>query len=495
MRQSEGMMAVSKKILFIDDQLEDWQNFLSNGLEEFGFELIGLDDPANALSLIASLRPDAVLLDILFPGGKFLGKPTLEKIKKKYPNLPVMMITSTMDKTEYSPEDYELADYRYAKAALADGDCTDLAGQLERIITAAAMKQNQSTDAGDLEKYGFIVGATPAMQNVLQAMKMVADQDHTVLITGESGTGKGVVASALHRMSNRHQGPFITIVCASLPGELLESELFGHEKGAFTGAIARKAGKFETAGEGTIFLDEIGEIALDTQVKLLRFLQDREFERVGGNSVITSKARIIAATNRDLNTLVKEGKFREDIYYRLSVVPIRLPPLRERKQDIKAFMDLFIAKANKLSNKKNLPILREDVLELLGKYPWPGNIRELEHMVYQAVALADGNILQVNDFPSLCAKNRGASPLSRDIDSFVDNIFQGAMDWEDLKREFGAQGETRRDILLQTINRWQEKHKKRPSTRELSGLLHVSEGNMRRILSEYSIKLTRFGDI
>ena len=484
------MSVAHKKILFIDDQLELWQSPLRKGLERFGFELIGLEDPGKALSMIASHWPAAVLLDILFPEGN-LGKPTLEKIKKKYPNLPVMMITSTMDKTEYRPEDYELADYRYAKAALADGNCADLAGQLERIITAAAMKQSQSTDIGDQEKYGFIVGATPAMQNVLQTMKMVADQDHTVLITGESGTGKGIAAASLHNLSNRRKGPFITIVCASLPGDLLESELFGHEEGAFTGAISRKLGKFETAGDGTIFLDEIGEIALDTQVKLLRFLQDRQFERLGGNTVITSRARIIAATNRDLETLVKERKFREDLYYRLSVVPIRLPPLRERKQDLKAFIDLFIAKANKLSNKKILSIIREDVLDLLGTYPWPGNIRELEHMVYQAVALADGNILQVNDFPSLCAKSRGASLLFKDIDSFVDNVLQGAMDWEDLKREFGAQGETRREILLQTINRWQEKHKKRPSTKELAGLLHVSEGNMRRILSEYSIKLTK----
>ena len=487
------MTTASKKILFIDDQLEDWQSFLRGGLQEFGFELIGLEDPGKTLSMIDTYQPDVVLLDILFPQGN-LGKPTLEKIKKKHPNLPVMMITSTMDKTEYRPEDYELADYRYAKVALSDGDCSDLAEQLDRVIAAAARKQSQDDNTGDLEKYGFIVGETLAMKNVLRTIKMVADQDHTVLITGESGTGKGIAAASLHKLSNRREGPFITIVCASLPGDLLESELFGHEEGAFTGAISRKLGKFETAGDGTIFLDEIGEIALDTQVKLLRFLQDRQFERLGGNKVITSKARIIAATNRDLEAMVREGKFREDLYYRLSVVLVHLPPLRERKKDMQQFFELFISKANKLSDKKILPILREDVKDLLSKYPWPGNIRELEHMIYQAVALADGNILQVNNFSRLLDGNRNQSGLPTDIDAIVNNIFLGKTNWEDLKTEFGAQGEMRKAILLQTVHCWLEKHRKRPNYKDLAGLLNVSDGNMRRILSEYKIKLTGFMD-
>lgn len=486
-------MERSKRILFIDDQLEDWQSFLSGGLEEFGFELIGLEDPGKALSMIAYHHPDAVLLDILFPGEKFLGKPTLKKIKDKYPNLPVMMITSTMDKTEYRPEDYEPADYRYAKAALAEGDCSDLAAQLDRIIAAAADRENtESDDAGELQKYSFIVGATPAMRQVVQTVKMVADQEHTVLITGESGTGKGILAAALHKLSNRRQGPFVTVVCAAMPGELLESELFGYEKGAFTGAISRKAGKFESAGDGTIFLDEIGEIALEIQVKLLRFLHDREFERVGGNEVITSKARIIAATNCNLEELVRQGKFREDLYYRLSVVPVHLPPLRERKQDIQQFLELFITRANKLSHKKILPLFREDVKDLLMEYPWPGNIRELEHMIYQAVALADGNILQVNNFPKLREKNSKPAGLTTDIANIVDRIFKGKMAWQDLKDEFGARGEIRKEVLTHTIKRWLQEKGKRPTNRDLAELLTVSEGNIRRILSESGIKLTKF---
>ena len=481
----------NKKILFIDDQLEDWEGFLRRGLKEFGYEVVGEEFPSNALKMIAAHGPDAVLLDILYPGGQFLGKPTLENIKKNYPDLPVMMITSTMDKTEYRSEDYRLADYRYAKAALASGDCSDLAAQLDRIIEAASKKQQDThKDTTGVGRYGFIVGQTKVMQEVAQIVEKVADQNHTVLITGESGTGKGLVAEAIHNLSKRHDRNFVTIVCAAMPKELLESELFGHEKGAFTGAQSRKIGKFEAAGDGTIFLDEIGEMPPDTQVKLLRFLHEREFERVGGNEVITSKARIIAATNRTLEELVRQGKFREDLFYRLSVVRIHMPPLRDRKDEIPLFLEYFVEKANRRSNTKIMPILRDDLKGLFVSYSWPGNIRELEHMIERAVALADENILQVNNFPDLLNDRKPTIGISSGLDDIVNKIFDGKFAWQNFKEEFGARGEMRQEILLQTIQRWLDKNNQRPNYKDLARLLSVSEGNMRRILSECGIKLT-----
>lgn len=488
-------MTKNKTILFIDDQLEDWEGFLKTGLKEFGFDILGEEDPSKVLSLIVDQRPDAILLDILFADGETLGKPTLELIKRKYPLMPVIMFTSTMAKSEYRPEDYELADYRYAKAALADGDCSDLAAQLKRIIDAPSVNNNINdiTGVGDIEKYGFFVGETFAMQRVAETITKVADQNHTILITGESGTGKNIVAEALHNMSDRRDAPFVTIVCSAVPEDLLESELFGYEKGAFTGAESSKKGKFEFAGSGTIFLDEIGEIPLKTQVKLLRFLQSHEFERVGGNDLIISNAKIIVATNRNLEELIQKGQFREDLYYRMSVVPIHLPPLRERKQDISKFIEIFIAKGNAKSKMKILSILREDVKNLLYSYNWPGNIRELENIVNTAVALSDENILQMKNFPKLLqARSNLPSDFNFDLDSIVDRVFQGDLVWGDLKREFGIKGVLLKQLLNRIIEKWMLENNKRPTYKHLATLLAISDGNVRRILSECNVKLKSF---
>ncbi|MBW1801811.1 MAG: sigma-54-dependent Fis family transcriptional regulator, partial [Deltaproteobacteria bacterium] len=324
---------MTKRVLFIDDELDLWEDQIREELKQFDFEVRGEENPSNALNAIGSYRPDLVLLDILFPGG-YLGKPTLVKIKEKHPDLPVIMITSTMDKNEYKPEDYALSDYRYSKAALADGDYSDLAQQIDRLIEKSRSNRSKDLNDSGLARYGFIVGNTHGMKEVTEIIEKVADQDQTVLITGESGTGKELAARAIHRLGKRKNEPFVTVVCAALPKDLLESELFGHEKGAFTGAVSQKQGRFELAGGGTIFLDEIAEIPPETQVKLLRFLQERTFERVGGTVMITSNTRIIAATNRDLKERVRQETFREDLYFRLNVVSIHVPPLRNRMKDL-----------------------------------------------------------------------------------------------------------------------------------------------------------------
>jgi DNA-binding NtrC family response regulator len=481
---------VSKRVLFIDDQLKDWENVLRRELEPFGFDLKGEEDPSDALKAIASYHPDVVMLDIVFPSG-YQGKPTLEKIKKKYPNLPVMMITSTMDKNEYKPEEYVLAEYRYSKAALAAGDFSDLAWQLDRLIERAKVKDAGNEDETGYLRYGFIVGKTKTMQKLVEMVEAVANQDYTVLITGESGTGKELVAQAIHKLSRRTDNPFVTVICAAMPRELLESELFGHEKGAFTGAVAKKRGKFEIAGNGTIFLDEIGEIPLDTQVKLLRFIQDKQFERVGGNEILTSKARIIAATNRDLKKLASEGRFREDLYFRLNVVSLHVPTLQERKDDIPLFFEHFIKKVNEQSQKKILPKFRDDVRKKFIAYPWPGNIRELENMISRAIALANDTILQVSSFPELTKETNEGYKLSSDVSEIVDRIYKRELAWSDVCKEFSAKGAMRKEVLLQTIDCWLKENQRRPYSEELADLLSVSPGNMRRILSEYKIKLTK----
>ena len=243
-----------------------------------------------------------------------------------------------------------------------------------------------------------MVGTSRAMLAVYEQVHLVAKSRATVLLTGESGTGKELVSKAIHVNSERAQGPFIRLSCASLPGTLLESELFGHEKGAFTGAVARKEGRFELADGGTIFLDEVGDIPLGLQVKLLRVLQEREFERLGGKTTLKVDVRVIAATNRDLSREVKEGKFREDLYYRLNVVPIHLPPLRERREDVALLAHHFLSNFAK-ENGKEIHGFSPDAMATLTRYDWPGNVRELENAVERMVVMARGDQIQVSDLP------------------------------------------------------------------------------------------------
>lgn len=250
----------------------------------------------------------------------------------------------------------------------------------------------------EIDQFDYIVGKSPAMQEVFSLIEKVADADSTVLITGESGTGKELIAHAIHRMSNRNDKPFVPVNCAAIPEELLESELFGHEKGAFTHAIRTRIGRFELADQGTLFLDEVGEMSPNIQVKLLRVLQERRFERVGGTKTIGVDIRVIAATNVVLEDAVKAGKFREDLYYRLNVIPIHVPPLRERRSDIPILIDHFLKKIC-ASKRPCIKGMEEDAKRYMMAYNWPGNVRELENMIERLVILANGPIIKVSDLP------------------------------------------------------------------------------------------------
>ena len=250
---------------------------------------------------------------------------------------------------------------------------------------------------------GNMVGEGPAFQAVLKSIQTVAPTDATVLILGETGTGKELVARAIHELSGRSKGSFVKVNCAAIPASLLESELFGHEKGSFTGAVAQKIGRFELAHHGTLFLDEIGEMPLELQPKLLRAIQDQEFERVGGNRTIRTDVRFVAATNRDLKAMVEENKFRADLYYRLHVFPLNVPPLRERREDIPLLTRYFVQKhAQRMG--RNIDTIPTSVLDALTNYDWPGNIRELQNVLERSVILTNGSVLQVPMSPSSSAK-------------------------------------------------------------------------------------------
>ena len=254
-----------------------------------------------------------------------------------------------------------------------------------------------------------IVGKSPAMQRVFTMIERVASVDSTVLITGESGTGKELVARAIHILSPRRRAPFVPVNCGAIPAELLESELFGHEKGAFTNAIRTRPGRFELANGGTIFLDEIGEMSPMLQVKLLRILQERSFERVGGTSTITVDIRVVAATNIDIEEAVRERRFREDLFYRLNVIPIQMPPLRERQEDIPLLIDHFL---NRFREKKGWAVeaIDDAAMELLCRYQWPGNVRELENVVERMVVLAQSSVISVDDIPQRIRREVGSAP-------------------------------------------------------------------------------------
>jgi DNA-binding NtrC family response regulator len=256
-----------------------------------------------------------------------------------------------------------------------------------------------------------VVGGSVALQGVLKQVRIVAATNSTVLIQGETGTGKELIARALHNLSGQRNGPFVKVNCAAIPKDLLESELMGHEKGAFTGAFARRIGRFELAQHGTLFLDEIGELALDLQPKLLRLLQEREFERVGGTLTLHSNARLIAATNRDLGALAAAGSFRQDLYYRLNVFPLQMPPLRERSEDVPELTRAFVAELSARMNKR-IESISEDALARLVAYPWPGNIRELQNVLERAVILCEGSVLEVPSLPGSPPAVTSAAPPS-----------------------------------------------------------------------------------
>ncbi len=381
-------------LLVVDDE-KNYLLVLKELLVEEGYEVLTAQSAVGALEIMAETEPDLVLTDMKMPG--MSGLELLERVKQKDPQMPIIMMTA-FGTVEKAVEAMRKGAYDYITKPF-DNEI------LKKTVATAltlwrVIKENRFLSEELQAKFGpsDLIGKSRAIQQVRELIQKVAATKATVLVTGESGTGKELVARALHPQSPRRDKPMISVNCSALAETLLESELFGHERGSFTGATSQRKGRFEIADGGTLFLDEVGEMAPAVQVTLLRVLQNREFERVGGNKTIKVDVRVIAASNRDLKEEVSRGTFREDLYYRLNVVHIEVPPLRDRREDLPLLIRYFLEKFAKDLNKET-PALSPEALTVLRGYPWPGNIRELENMLERAVILSAGKSIQVEDLP------------------------------------------------------------------------------------------------
>ena len=387
------MAEKSRSVLIVDDEVgareslkmilkSDYEVFLARDAEE-GFLQIKVHSP------------DVILLDIILPD--LDGLKVLERIKQSDPDIIVIMITATKT-VKTAVEAMKLGAYDYVTKPF---DIDELRLIISRSLSTKALEHEVKYRREEMDRsfdFGNIIGKSKPMKEIFKVVKQIADSKSTALIMGESGTGKELISRAIHYNSNRKSYPFVTINCAAIPETLIESELFGHEKGAFTNAIERKLGRFEVAHQGTLFLDEIGELSLATQAKILRFLEEREFNRVGGSKTIKVDVRLITATNKDLDQLIKKGVFREDLYYRINVVPIIIPPLRERKEDIPLLVEHFINRFG-VENNKSVKGITKEAIDLMMQYEWPGNIRELENLIERVIALTSNEYIQINELP------------------------------------------------------------------------------------------------
>jgi two-component system, NtrC family, response regulator len=383
-------------ILIVDDEI-NYPLVLSAVLQDEGFETLTANSGEEALEILENSDVDLLLTDMKMP--KMDGITLLERIKEKDPELPVMMMTAH-GTVEKAVEAMQKGAYNYIMKPFDN----------ERLILfvnkAVAMyrvvKENRQLRSAVESQYSFgnLIGKSKPMQDIFNTIQKVAPATATVLIEGASGTGKELVAKSIHFNSPRRNKPFVAVNCSALAESLLESELFGHERGAFTGAVAMKKGRFELADGGTLFLDEIGELSPSLQVKLLRILQEKAFERVGGVKPISVDIRLIAATNKSLKQQIGKGLFREDLFYRLNVVHIVLPPLKERIEDIRPLVSHFIEKyADERWRDKPISHVEKEVERLLFDYDWPGNVRELENVIERAMVMCSGQVIQVEDLP------------------------------------------------------------------------------------------------
>ncbi|MBI5584831.1 MAG: sigma-54-dependent Fis family transcriptional regulator [Deltaproteobacteria bacterium] len=404
-----------ENILVVDDE-KNYLLVLKELLAEEGYEVSTAQSATAALEILAETDPDLIITDMKMPG--MSGLELLERLKQKDPQLPVIMMTAfgTVEKAveamKKGAQDYitKPFDNEILKKTVAT------ALRLWRVI-----KENRFLSEELKAKFGpsDLIGKSRAINQVRDIIQKVAGTKATVLVTGESGTGKELVARAVHTQSPRRDKPMISVNCAALAETLLESELFGHERGAFTGATNQRKGRFEIAEGGTLFLDEVGEMSPAVQVTLLRVLQNREFERVGGNKTVKVDVRVIAASNRDLKEEVARGIFREDLYYRLNVVHIEVPPLRERREDLPLLIRYFLEKFAREFNRDSLT-LSPEALEAIRQYDWPGNIRELENMLERGAILASGPVIHAEDLP-ICRNE----PVSRE--ALADQIIPPGM--------------------------------------------------------------------
>ncbi len=427
-------------LLIVDDEPSVLE-VLSILLKDEGYEISTASSLTAARARLANERPDLVLCDILMPDGN--GLDLLREIKAGNPSTSVVMMTAYTS-TKAAIEAMKLGAYDYVSKPFNNEEL--------KVVVQKALEQSELVSENvylrrELEgKYAFpnIIGKSPKMQAIFAVVDRVARTNSTILIYGDSGTGKELIARAIHFSSPRSERRFLSINCGALPENLLESELFGHERGAFTGAVKEKKGLFQEAEGGTLFLDEIGEMTPTMQVKLLRTLQDRKVRKVGGNREEDVDVRIIAATNQNLEERIAKGEFREDLYYRINVIPIHLPPLRQRREDIPHLVDHFL---KKYSEQLGIPVkaISVEAMKVLEGYDWPGNVRELENLIERTLALSSGETIQSRDLPvHLLQRKRDKAALidlpgeGLDLEAYLDGIRAHLMD-QALERSGGVQ--------------------------------------------------------
>jgi nitrogen regulation protein NR(I) len=384
-----------QRILIIEDD-ETVQDVLRSSLARKGFETVIARSGEAGLDLLRNDKFELVMTDLVMPG--MSGMEVLKKVIASKVQVPVIVMTA-FGTVQTAVEAMRIGAFDYITKPF---NLDELMIVLEKALSISRLqKENVMLKMQLKRKYNFkgLIGDSALMQAVYELIEKIADTDSTVLITGESGTGKELIAKTIHyNNSARAGGPFVPLNCAAIPRDLLESELFGHEKGAFTGAVGTRVGRFELAQGGTLFLDEVGELDPSLQVKLLRVLQEREFERVGGVKTIKVDVRILAATNKDLEKATKEGGFREDLYYRLNVIPLHLPPLRNRPEDISLLIPYFVQEFSEKRKREPFTFSRQ-AMDALLRYPWPGNVRELENLIERLTILVSGSVVQLTDLP------------------------------------------------------------------------------------------------
>ncbi len=426
---------MKKRVLLVDDEPRVRASLRT--VLEPTYEVLEAADATEGLRIFKHDTPDLVLLDVILPGTD--GLSALQTMRTENRAVPVIMLTGTKAvKTAVDAMKLGAADYLSKPF-----DVEELQIVIERTLGKQELEQEvRHLRAQVVQRYAFhnLIGKSPSMQEIYAKIEQVADSRTTVLVTGESGTGKELVAKAIHYNSARRERPFVALNCAALPETLIESELFGHEKGSFTDATARRVGQFELAHTGTLFLDEIGDLSAATQAKLLRVLQEREFTRVGGVQSIKVDVRIVAATNKNLDEMVRKNQFREDLYYRINVIALYLPPLRERGEDIALLAKHFLAK--RIEEEKRPPQeFTKDALELISHYPWPGNVREMENIIEQAFIWSKGsNVITPEHLPNILRTDTRSTSLR-------DDTLAGRLSLEKAVMEF------EREIILDALKR------------------------------------------
>jgi two-component system response regulator HydG len=445
-----------KKILVVDDDTAH-RMMLHAVLSDEGYTVAEADDGMTAVKAVQQEFYDLILMDVRMT--EMDGIEALAEMKKISPGIPVLMMTA-YPAVPPAVKAMKLGALDYLTKPL---DTDELRLRIAKLLGQLPLKENEQQVKVHLSHTSGLTGSSAKMQQLFETLALVAPTDTTVLILGESGTGKELVADAIHGNSSRADKPLVKVNCAALPETLLESELFGHEKGAFTGAIARRKGRFEVADGGTIFLDEIGELPVAVQVKLLRVLQEQQFEPVGSSKTMTVDVRVIAATNRNLETEMAQGKFREDLFYRLNIFPVQVPPLRDRKEDIPPLAEFFLKKYGE-KHKRPIKGFAPRTLDLFMRYDWKGNVRELENTVERSVILCQEDLIQPQHLPA---------PLQALLKSAETNLpdTEGGLTIKDMEKQ----------LILSTLTQYDGNRSK---TAEALG---ISRRSLQMKLKEYGI--------